>query len=89
MKLNNNFQRYLVLAIFNLIQMFFYFIVMYIFVVIYHMPFIHWFVIFTCLYIGILIEPFDTSKKIYKKFCNKDCENCKMWHCDICKKNDN
>lgn len=89
MKLNNNFQRYLVLSILNLIQMFCFFIAMYFFVAIYHIPFIHFFVIIFCLYIGFEFEPFDTSKKIYKKFCNKDCENCKMWHCNICEKNDN
>ena len=87
--LNNNFKRYLVLAILNLIQTFCSFIIMYIFVVIYHMPFIYWFVISICFFIGFEFEPFDTSKKIYKKFCNKDCENCKMWHCNICEKNDN
>lgn len=82
MKLKNNFQRHLVLnllVIFNNLCLSIFFIILR---YVYNVKFLH------ILLIGVLLGLFYcfyweyTSKRIFGKYCNKECHNCSMWHCD-------
>lgn len=83
MIIKNNFQRGLTLSIlsfFNNLLLGLCFIILRYF---YNVSFIHILLIF--LLIGLYFKFFfmDYSKKIFKKYCNKQCHNCTMWHCDL------
>lgn len=83
MIIKNNFQRNLVMFILvflnNICLASCFFILLYF----YNASFIHILLIF--LLNGLYYNFFhmDFSKKIFKKYCNKNCHNCSMWHCDF------
>ena len=83
MKLKNNFQRNLIMDFFVILNSLILSIIFLICKYYFKLPF------WAILLLGILFflyycfEPFDITKKIFKKYCNKDCSGCSMWHCDF------
>lgn len=88
MKLKNNFQRNLIMALFTILNSLILGIIF--FICIYCFKLSLW----AILLLGILFllyyyfEPFDITKKIFKRYCDKECKGCSMWHCDFHYKND-
>lgn len=83
MFIKNNFQRNLImfaLEIFNTIILSILFFILFF---IYKIPIYIILIVVSLFCIYYNTEPFETSKKIYKKYCNKECHNCSMWHCDF------
>lgn len=83
MQLKNNFQRHIVL---DLLFIFNYLCLAFIFLILkyyYNISFFHF------ILVGILFGLYycfywaDSSKVIFNKYCNKECHNCAMWHCDL------
>ena len=83
MKIRNNFQRHLILSILVLFNNLCLFIVFFILKNLYNVSFLHILLIF--IFNGLFYNFFwgNYSKDIFKKYCNKDCLNCDMWHCDF------
>ena len=82
MILKNNFQRHCVLGllfIFNNLCLSFIFIIL---KYCYNVSIFYIFIIGILFYFYFNFFYFDYSKKVFKKYCNKDCHNCSMWHCD-------
>ena len=83
MKIKNNFQRHLILSIllfFNNLCLAISFIIL---KHCYNVSFLHILIIYLCLGLYFNYFHMDYSKKIFDKYCNKDCHNCSMWHCDL------
>ena len=87
MKIKNNFQRHLIMDVLVILNNLCLGLVFLILKHIYNVKFLH------ILLIGVLFGFFyvfywkDTSIKIFNKYCNKECHNCSMWHCDLHYKN--
>ena len=87
MNLKNNFQRHLILDFLLLFNNLCLATISIILKYYYNISLLHF------LIIGILFSLYfkffymDYSKNIFKKYCNKECDNCNMWHCDLYYKN--
>lgn len=81
MVIKNNFQRNLIMIGLDLLCSIILSTLFFILHYIYNIP-IHMVLIISLLYCVFCVsEPFERSEKIFKKYCNKECCNCDMWHC--------
>lgn len=82
MIIKNNFQRNIILSVLvlfnNLILSFVFFILR----ICYNVPFFVIILIYVLFIIFYNTYWEDFSNKIFLKYCNKECNNCSMWHCD-------
>lgn len=83
MKLKNNFQRNLVFYLFSVLNSLILGVIFIIYRVYFKLPFLAILIFFILSMIFYHSEPFDITKKIFKKYCNKKCRGCSMWHCDF------
>lgn len=88
MKLTKNWQRYLVMNIFDVLFLLLMFFILYLLNVVYNIPFSMVLIVYTLSVLSVVCEPFSASENFYKKHCNRECEGCKMWHCNVCSKAD-
>ena len=83
MKLKSNFQRNLIIDLFVILNSLIMGVIFMIGRLYFKLP-IWGIFIFGCLFLlYYYLEPFDITKKVFKKYCNKECEGCSMWHCDF------
>lgn len=85
MKLKKNWQRYLVMSIFDILFCLLMGVIFFILRGIYNIPFGAVFIIYIASVLSVSCEPFTASSKFYEKYCNRECEGCKMWHCEVAK----
>lgn len=83
MKINTNFKRDIILFILSLLRGLFLGIPAFILMYIYKMPLFLFSLVSLSYILSVAVEPFSRSIEIFKKYCNKDCHNCSMWHCDF------
>lgn len=83
MKLKNNFQRNLIMDLFFLLHSLIFGIIFLLNKLYLKLP--SWVIlVFGFLFLLFYeLEPLSITKKVFKKFCNKKCEGCCMWHCDF------
>lgn len=83
MKINSNFKRNIIFCILSFLQGLFISIPFYILFYLYKMPLFLFMLVSLSYILYFAVEPFSSSKKIFEKYCNKECNGCSMWHCDL------
>ena len=81
MKIKNNFQRHLILnilVIFNNLCLGVAFLILR---HLYNVSFLHIVLVFLLIILYYKFFHMDYSKKLFEKYCSKECHNCAMWHC--------
>lgn len=88
MKIKNNFQRNIIMFVLIFFNNFCLAIPFLILKGIYNVSFLHHFIVAACFILYCSFFYIDYSKKLFTKYCNKECHNCNMWHCDFHFKDD-
>lgn len=83
MKLDTNLKRNFIIFILSLLHGIFISIPFYILFYVYKMPILLFIIISLSYIFFVAVEPFSSSNKIFKKYCNKECAHCSMWHCNF------
>lgn len=82
MKIKDNFQIHFILTLLLIFNNLCLAIPLFILKFYYNVPFFITLLIFLLLCLYNKFFYMDYSKKIFEKYCNKECKNCIIWHCD-------
>ena len=82
MKIKSNWQRYLIMDIICVLQSLIFGLIFLIYRVNFDLPLWSIIIFLVLAMLSFILEPLTLSEKIFIKFCNHKCDNCKMWHCN-------
>ena len=83
MQIKKNWQRYLIMSLYDILFCLLMGIIFLILRGTYNVPLGGILIVYIASVLSVSCEPFSASVNFYKKYCNRECENCKMWHCNI------